>query len=527
MIIYMNIIVVDDQPEVVESIQAGINWDKLEVEHFYAAYSAREAKNILSVQTIDIALLDIEMPGESGIALLQWIRERNLQVECVFLTCHAEFEYAQQALSLGSCDYVLQPAPMSAIEVALLKASRLSRQKRMVGAYQTLEKVQLSHLEGVLRAAYNHSVLDNGSLYTSLQAVFGNRYSDLFFCPAVIAFKQKQRRDMPCVQNIVQQMQEVIKQCRFTKGEIQTIEVPVNRDTILVFLCGEKTLFNESDINKIISVMHDVLQQIVQTRVMVGVGYIAQRGLYEQIHLLAELQECEWKNTSDFYVLPTPVQECEAVILQSLDVSFWTRWILDGEGNSILVQIERYIKTTKESMRFSLMTLKQIHYLFNKSFFFAVEQIGLSTKGLFDMEYTYERYTQSFDSYDELYAGIQHCIERFNMLAGMSAGDRLQIARQYIHDNFNKNITRAEVASQVYLSEEYFSRLFKKETGYGFKEYVLKEKIRYAKHLLESTSLSIGIIGSKIGYENFSYFSKIFGKEVGMTPQEYRRIYKR
>ena len=58
----MNVLVVDDQKQVVDSICAGLKWDKLGVQHVYGAYSAKEAKKIIQTFEIDILLSDIEMP---------------------------------------------------------------------------------------------------------------------------------------------------------------------------------------------------------------------------------------------------------------------------------------------------------------------------------------------------------------------------------------------------------------------------------------------------------------------------------
>ena len=51
---------------------------------------------------VDILLCDIEMPGENGLGLLRWVREQEKEIECIFLTCHAKFAYAQEAIILGS-----------------------------------------------------------------------------------------------------------------------------------------------------------------------------------------------------------------------------------------------------------------------------------------------------------------------------------------------------------------------------------------------------------------------------------------
>lgn len=99
----------------------------------------------------------------------------------------------------------------------------------------------------------------------------------------------------------------------------------------------------------------------------------------------------------------------------------------------------------------------------------------------------------------------------------------VQKAVSYIKANLNKNISRTDVAELVHLNEEYFSRLFKQQTGETFKDYILLEKMNMARTLLERSNLSISIVASKVGYDNFSHFSKMFKKLTDMTPQEYRK----
>ena len=96
--------------------------------------------------------------------------------------------------------------------------------------------------------------------------------------------------------------------------------------------------------------------------------------------------------------------------------------------------------------------------------------------------------------------------------------ERIEAAIRYIRSNISRNISRAEVAETLHLNEEYFSRLFKKYT-----DYETMERISQAKKLLEHSRFSISIIASKVGYDNFSHFSKVFKKMTGHTPQEWRK----
>ena len=75
-------------------------------------------------------LCDIEMPLGSGLELYEWVAE-HFQNQMYFLTSHEDFSYAQKALQLGGFDYLIQPAPYSAIEVSIQKAVlQIQKEKR-------------------------------------------------------------------------------------------------------------------------------------------------------------------------------------------------------------------------------------------------------------------------------------------------------------------------------------------------------------------------------------------------------------
>ena len=134
----MNVLIVDDQPEVVESMVTGVNWKEIPVEQVFTAYSVKEAQSVFERERIDVLLCDIEMPPTNGFALLRWAQERFSGVVCIFLSAHAEFEYAQEAVKLGSFDYILQPAPYAEIEAAVERAAgkvREAENQRRYNAY--------------------------------------------------------------------------------------------------------------------------------------------------------------------------------------------------------------------------------------------------------------------------------------------------------------------------------------------------------------------------------------------------------
>ena len=101
----------------------------------------------------------------------------------------------------------------------------------------------------------------------------------------------------------------------------------------------------------------------------------------------------------------------------------------------------------------------------------------------------------------------------------------IAIAKEYVLNHLDENITLNDIAEIVYMNPTYFSTLFKKETGQNFSDYLVEQKILKAKELLKDLSLSISEIGSMVGYQNSRYFSKVFLKGVGIKPSEYRRLH--
>lgn len=96
--------------------------------------------------------------------------------------------------------------------------------------------------------------------------------------------------------------------------------------------------------------------------------------------------------------------------------------------------------------------------------------------------------------------------------------------KQYIDENYCEQLTLNMISDKFYIHTSYFSRLFKKETGENFIDYLTKKRIDESKKLLLGTRLKIYEISERVGYKNSKYFSQLFEKYIGVTPKEYRNI---
>ena len=102
-------------------------------------------------------------------------------------------------------------------------------------------------------------------------------------------------------------------------------------------------------------------------------------------------------------------------------------------------------------------------------------------------------------------------------------GERMNNVFQYLVDNFNKNITLEDIASQANLSPNAFCRFFKIRTKKTFSQFLLEMRVSHACKLLSETEKSIAIIYGECGFNNSSHFNRYFKLINGITPLEYRK----
>lgn len=133
---------------------------------------------------------------------------------------------------------------------------------------------------------------------------------------------------------------------------------------------------------------------------------------------------------------------------------------------------------------------------------------------------------QEIQSLDDLCYKLQETIDVFtNCMFNYIPSKNNEIIKKsirYISQHFSGNLTLDEVAAQVHLNPAYFSTLFKRSTGSSFKEYLNMVRIEESKRLLSNTDYTIIDISLAVGFEDQSYFSKVFKKYTGMTPKQFR-----
>ena len=103
------IIVADDNLLTIQALQATVPWEEWGFQLVGCAENGIDALSQLSLYHPDIAILDINMPGMTGLEVAKQLLESKERILFIFLTAYDEFSYAQTALQIGAFDYLLKP----------------------------------------------------------------------------------------------------------------------------------------------------------------------------------------------------------------------------------------------------------------------------------------------------------------------------------------------------------------------------------------------------------------------------------
>lgn len=101
--------------------------------------------------------------------------------------------------------------------------------------------------------------------------------------------------------------------------------------------------------------------------------------------------------------------------------------------------------------------------------------------------------------------------------------DKIKLILQFIHENYERDLSVEEIALKCNFSEYHFMRFFKKYIGMTCIEYINNYRLEVASSLLNNTNKSILNISFEVGFNNVSYFNKLFKKKYSITPKEFRK----
>ena len=125
------VVIVDDEPIIVEGLSRVLRWDDYDCQLAGTASNGREGLELIRRIQPDIIFTDIAMPGMDGLQMIAALRVEQPEAQITILTGYRDFDYAQTAIRLGVCRYLLKPSRLAELEEALtVMTEHLSRLPR-------------------------------------------------------------------------------------------------------------------------------------------------------------------------------------------------------------------------------------------------------------------------------------------------------------------------------------------------------------------------------------------------------------
>ena len=523
----LSILIVDDDIATVEVIKDSTNWEKLGIDQVFVAYHVSGAKKILSDTKIDIIISDIEMPKESGLDLLKWVREEGIAAEFLLLTCHESFSYATDAIHHNAAAYLTKPFDMDIMVMTLHKIIdklMLERSLKKSSEYglwveKNLRLMKLDFWAKVLEGNFSdrhhmenelssrHLDIPINEEYTIVFSKLNNIESDIerygksvfefilegFHSELLLGEVENEHvvrlnigntlTFLTVTKGISQEQllgncEALIETCnQYFKGTItccisnsyqitKLAEIVTDIDKLFGYNVG---LFGKAFLEKDVFVPVDNKIQIVNLSMLIEMVEKKEKAqiLFYLKNIFNELSALNSLNQHSLYLMQ---QEIIQVVYSDL--------MKHGIQATKLFHDALSIKIADQAVESTIDMIRWVNYLLEKTF-----------------------------EYEEEVARVATIIDKIN---------------EFIQEHYMDEITRNEIAGQFFLTPSYLAKMYKRKTGINLKDYINEYRITKAIELLKAGESNVSDVSGKVGFDNFSYFSTLFKKITGKSPKEYR-----
>ena len=522
----MNLIIVDDEPLAVRSVMNAIDWSKLGIEHVYDANSAKRAKELFAERQIDMMLCDIEMPKESGLELLAWVRERHPSTVSIFLTCHADFHFAKEAIRLGSLDYLLKPIPPEELEAAIAKAiEQLKAEHELKRRSESWVKHHPLFIERFWTDIFSRTIPSSPEAVESAARERNiNLPEGLAITPVRVQVRRWHKELTQRDEKIMEYaLANALQESSGGIGETYGIIAPERN--YLVAMLGRITA-DKGKMKKLLQAYIDNCRRFFYCDLSVYVG--EPTAVHELSAAHSRLERLMRDNVaSENQVLFLDEQRDEDAAVAWPDMKLWLHMLQEGSGTKerLLEEVNKFLKRLQGVPGLKTLTLHQFHQDLLQIVYSVLGEKGIQAHHLFRDQVSVELSDRSADSVKHMTEWARHLIEKaLGYAEEIEASESIVgKVKAYITKNMHEDLNRESIASSFFLHPDYINRLFKKQTGLSMTEFLLNERMRVAEELLAKTDMPVTRIAMNVGYSNTSHFAKTFKKQYGANPNEYRQ----
>lgn len=552
----LRVMIVDDEPIIRRGIRNAIDWERHGMIMASEAGDGEEALMLAAMIKPDIVIADICMPGVDGLEMSEKLLSLLPDCKIVILTGHDKFEYAQRACSLGIMDYILKPTDADEILAVLTKVARsIQTQKGLLSRMEALQEEVRKHLP-ILRENLLNRLISGTITPRTLeenQEILPLTTHRGFFLAAVVdldrytgesasdgsqTLSEEYRGANPAMQHSAVEIREPLLQFAIKNFWMEAIEQPgyghVCSDSfgrVTVLLKTDDGSAPERACLSRIEEIHRQLSTLFKSTMTIGIGR-GYRDLSRVKHSYEEaLEALEYRyihgGNAVLYIDDVQGGYFEGRWNDSMRIE---KEILThvgkGDEGRLLALLHDYFTAIRCQPGTTPLWAKAKSLELISNVFLAAREAGVaSEKAESGLETFYHRLHQS-TSLEEAFSlaeeSILYITGEIRLSLNTKTRKLIEKCREYIRQHFQEDLSVTDIADYLYVSPNYLSRLFKRETGEGCTEYINALRIEKAKDLLKNTLYLTYEISEIVGFKDPNYFSMRFKKHVGLSPTEYR-----
>lgn len=533
------VLIIDDEPIIRKGLKNIINWKSFDCEVCGEAADGLDGGELIRELLPEIIITDIKMPEIDGLSMLRNIKSVVPESKIIILTGHRDFDYIHEALKIGAFDFLLKPSKIEELTSVISRAVKeLKFRKDRSEEFEKLNRLFTQNIS-VLREKLLYDVIYeiNTNEEDILQKLELFKISTKSFHMLIVQndLEDTEKKDISQYDRHLYQFGIINTFKEVFSDKFDVIDVTLNNIGIAFLVMP---LDRNENISWILDKKSAYLQEIINS----CFGFTITIAISSEGTVLTELPqkfgECREALEHKFYM------GSNSIIFHS-DVNTFFKY----DDHSMLEKLQKALiegiksgneASVKERLQDINSYLKNIDPMkkdFIKSFYWnTISSINniritlLSGDGDKRLEYS---------ELSGLYSLIEKCTnwEELNMLLEESARSVtqkvnsynnksiklvLRKAVDYLYEHYNEQITLNEVAEHAFVSTYYISRMFKREMGKNFVDFLNEIRIEKAKEMLKDVRYKTYEIAEKVGIPDAHYFSRMFKKYVGVTPTEFR-----
>ncbi|MDU7147828.1 MAG: response regulator [Clostridium sp.] len=500
------VLIVDDEPFIRLGLRKMVNWEE---EGFTIVGEARngiEALNLINTESIDLVITDISMPKMDGISFINELRKYDKKTKIVFLTGYKEFEYAKQGIRLGVKEYLLKPINPNELLSLIRNVKEILDEELKIE--KALDEVNNKDLIDIIQGKSQDINIINKYFtkeYVNVSKVEIENFDDI--AEAWIKSGQYYNK----IKGIKDNIENILEnECIFLEGELGNYYLVIqdNKDNI--------------DILEKLKIINNIkLPDNIKLKIIIGKWVRC-----DKIYLSYKTMRNKTKENE----LNQIKSNKKAIGINEVLSKETERILIDYviEGNPKVFEVVEFIVNNinnKEADIYivSLALQNLVEKMLNK----IKNEYGYLNK-LFLYDNYDEFYKKKYDTNEMIIKDFEEIISEFLNLFGnfkvAYKGVIIRQACQYVVKNIDNDVSLSHVSNELNISKNYFCALFKNETGENFLTFVTRTKMERAKILLKNDNMKVYEVCDYLGYNDTTYFTRIFKKYSNMTPYEYKKI---